>query len=579
MRRISAIAVILIEVSLSCAQAMYDRVEFHGAHEFSSGQLADFLGIAPKTSVSPDSLDIRLAALQDSLAERDYLFSGVDSVATIARKGRARLHVYLHEGPLARVSSYRWLGDSSRVAPGITSHCFVREGGTFHWSDLDADIVRLLDYFENNGYPFARVEISRIDPDSAEAAVSVRLKIASGPLTKLDFVSFAGNRQTRTTFLMRETRLQPGQLYVQRALDLARRRLQRLDFVRAVEAPELVVNTSGETGVEFRLDETRTTFIDIAAGYQPARDNQPGQVSGLANLDFLNLFGSGRRGRVHWERPNSSVQDVQVSYAEPWVLGQPVSVQGDFGQRIQDTLYVLQHFGVKASIDLSTQLSVWGLARREAIFADSSASVQLGLPDSRTTYLETGLSIDTRDEPLNPRGGVYFSSFIGSGWRERDAVLQGAPSGSYRQRRGGVDSEIAHELFPFWIAFAGVHARAITSTEPEILVPDLYRLGGARTLRGYREEQFLGSRIGWVNLELRYWLGPLSRVFVFADGGGVFRERVLSDVKQQSTLYRTAVGLGLRLETNLGVWGIDYGVGEEDRLLDGKLHVSLLSSF
>jgi hypothetical protein len=29
----------------------------------------------------------------------------------------------------------------------------------------------------------------------------------------------------------------------------------------------------------------------------------------------------------------------------------------------------------------------------------------------------------------------------------------------------------------------------------------------------------------------------------------------------------------------MGVWGIDYGVGEGDRLLDGKLHVSLLSSF
>ncbi|MDD5088867.1 MAG: BamA/TamA family outer membrane protein, partial [bacterium] len=114
---------------------------------------------------------------------------------------------------------------------------------------------------------------------------------------------------------------------------------------------------------------------------------------------------------------------------------------------------------------------------------------------------------------------------------------------------------------------------------PQVLLPDLYRLGGARSLRGYREEQFLGSRIGWASIEIRYWLGSASRFFVFGDAGGVYRAIRTEAAQSESTRIRTSAGLGIRIGTDIGIWGFDYGIGQEDRLLNGKLHVSLLSTF
>ena len=579
MRRSLLILSLLIAATVCRADVSIDRVTFHGVREFSSRELSRWLDLPLKRDVPEASLSMRLSALVDSLVVRDYLFARLDSFNVREHKRRTELHVYLREGVLPRVAQIRWLGDSVRVAASVAHQAVTRSGSAFHWTDVEFDATLLLDYFETSGYPFARVEVAKVEPDPAASSVIVWLQISSGPLTRLGFVSFSGNRQTREPFLLRESRLRPGALYDQRRIDSARRRLRRLEFVRQVYAPELVVNDAGETGVHFDLEEARSTLIDIVAGYQPAGEDRSGDVSGLANLEFLNLFGVGRKGRVHWERPSSRTQAVEVAYTEPWILNQPVSLRLDFSQRIQDTLYVQRSFGAQAGVDLGSQVSAWGAARREAVYADSQAAAFYNLPDSRTTYLETGISFDTRDEPLNSRGGVYFSTFIGNGWRERDEVVSGRRSVTYRQQRGGLDSEIAHEVIPFWIIAVSVHARAIHSTEPEILLPDLYRLGGARSLRGYREEQFLGSRIGWSSAEIRYWLGPLSRFFLFADAGGAYREQLVSNAPSQSTIYRAAAGLGLRLETNMGVWGFDYGVGQEDRLLSGKLHVSLLSSF
>jgi outer membrane protein assembly factor BamA len=362
-------------------------------------------------------------------------------------------------------------------------------------------------------------------------------------------------------------------------VETARRRLSRLDFIHHVGTPEIAVNDVGQTGVRFPVEEARSTRLDAVAGYLPASPGRSAVLSGLVNLEFLNLFGTGRRGRIHWERPDERIQSVELSYREPWVLGQPLALRADFGQRVEDTLYVSRRVAARAEYELGSKTTVWGALQYEAVFTDSASSVQLSLPNNRTTYMEAGFAFDTRDYPANPRSGAFFSTQAGAGWRKRDRSASGAPAGSFRQHRAGVDSEIAQELFPFWVADASVHARALETSEPDVLRPDLYRLGGARTLRGYREEQFMGSRVGWASTELRYLLGSASRVFAFCDVGSVYEEQPTDSGLQGRTLTRVGAGVGLRMETNLGIWGFDYGVGQDDRLLNGKIHVSLLSSF
>ncbi len=576
---------IFIVVALACligtsSLIAAERVLFHGNRVFSNGELQNFLGRDDFFKLSAESLDVQLQSLQDSLIAHDFLFAKVDSVVLqTRRRDRTDLAIYLHEGELARISSVEWLGDSTLIPEAEFERVLTTAGAMFRWSNLVYDINRLLDYFENFGYPFARIDIHQIAADSVDQAVALKLVVHSGPRTALEFVSFPGVRQTRESYLLRESRLKTGGLYDQRQIVAARRRLGRLEFVKSVGTEEIAADESGRTGVRVPLQEMRSTRLDIVAGYLPETDTRPALLTGLVNVELLNLFGVGRKARVHWERPDRRIQAVEVSYREPWILGQPLALRADFGQRIEDTLYVTRKLGIRAELDLFASVNVWGLVQQEEILTDSVSSLLLDLPDSRTTYLESGFAVDSRGHPTNPRSGAYFSTHAGTGWRKRSQAVNQEPAGSFRHRRGGIDAEVAQELFPFWIADLSLHARALETTEPQVLLPDLYRLGGARTLRGYREEQFLGSRVGWASAELRYWLGPASRVFVFGDAGSAYRKQRVNETLKESTIFRMGAGVGLRLDTDIGIWGFDYGVGEDDRLLSGKLHVSLLSTF
>ena len=103
---------------------------------------------------------------------------------------------------------------------------------------------------------------------------------------------------------------------------------------------------------------------------------------------------------------------------------------------------------------------------------------------------------------------------------------------------------------------------------------DCFNLGGSQNLRGFNENQFYGYRIGWLNLEFRYLLSRKSRAFIFSDYG-------YAESKEYRFGKLFGFGFGLRLETRLGMLGIDYGFGycngELRNPIDGIIHFGIES--
>ena len=101
---------------------------------------------------------------------------------------------------------------------------------------------------------------------------------------------------------------------------------------------------------------------------------------------------------------------------------------------------------------------------------------------------------------------------------------------------------------------------------------EYFYLGGNANLRGFTENQFAGYLLIWSKLELRYLLSRKSRTFLFLDHGFV---------KSNEYLYGMlfGFGLGLRIETRLGLLGIDYGLSYSEGVfrnpLDGIIHFGI----
>ncbi|MFQ6003658.1 MAG: BamA/TamA family outer membrane protein, partial [Candidatus Zixiibacteriota bacterium] len=121
----------------------------------------------------------------------------------------------------------------------------------------------------------------------------------------------------------------------------------------------------------------------------------------------------------------------------------------------------------------------------------------------------------------------------------------------------------------------------MTTDEEPVPFPEQFRLGGINSLRGYREEEFSGTQVAWANLEYRFLLGSGSRFFIFVDYGYFFRKARLAEneILREISGKKLGYGFGIRIDSGAGLFGIDYGIGEKDRLSEGKIHFGIVNRF
>jgi outer membrane protein insertion porin family len=546
------------------------KVKTHGSYPAS--RLQDEAGLRSSRPVQIQEMPASLGNLLEVLRSHEYYFARIDSLSTEAGDENQSLQgtAYISEGRRWRI---QLLGRNP--AGGAVARLWeestrrpMREAQVMESAD------RVLRYSAQQGYPLATLIFDSIAIDQELAVAFLHTRFDTGPLVTIDSIVVRGNRITKREVITRELPLRPGDIFRLDRVDEIPARLMRLGFFHRVVPPQLLRDVRGRFLLDLEIVEGGANTFNGVAGYNPGSGNEKGYLTGLIDLNFGNLFGTGRQLGARWEKRSRETQELALRYREPWLFGYPLHLAGAFQQLVQDTIYVERQVELSVEWPATPRLTVFGSLSRQSVSPDSLASERLLLPKSRVLGATFGIAYNSLDDLLNPRRGVAYRTTIESG-RKKISALREIPSSSIHRQRLTVDLQVVVPTLRAQVLSLALHGRQVTSGEPFVSITDEFRLGGATSLRGYREDQFRGSRVGWSNIEYRYLLGPRSRAFVFADLGYFFKQTADARIEE----FKSAFGLGARVETPLGVVGVDYGLGEGDGLLAGKVHVSLVNSF
>jgi outer membrane protein assembly factor BamA len=219
-------------------------------------------------------------------------------------------------------------------------------------------------------------------------------------------------------------------------------------------------------------------------------------------------------------------------------------------------------------------------AGQKFILPDSLGSVISRVPRNSTWFLSLSADYNALDDPVNPRRGARYRSTASFGRKRNLApsylIVEDSLVRSANTRLLSVDVEAVLPTLRRQAVYLGLHGREVKTGEGAVPLADQIRFGGALTVRGYEEDAFRASEAAWLNTEYRYLFGPRSRAFIFMDIG-TYQRREKSGFRLEDTVF--GYGLGLRLETRLGVVGVDYGLGEGSSLSRGKVHVGVRNTF
>lgn len=562
------------------------KVTIHNSKHFSHKQLIEWFGLK-KGQLTPANLNANCKRLIEHLQVAGFYFAKLDSINQqySIDSTTVNFSVFLDEGERLKVWDYQVQGiDSLRGKTNFRLR--VKKDRFFSSTDLETDANNLINWLAMQGYAYGQVhvaELSLLNRQKLGSAMKVVLLVEPGRQIRIADIRVYGNKQTKKATILRELPIGAGDLFHPDRFHKIESALTNLGYFKWVNPPRLELLNGGNARVVIELGEGPQNRFDGVLGYNPGADGKDGFVSGLLNFGFGNLFGTGRELEAKWERRSESTQAFRLRYIEPWVAGFPLQAGFGFEQLIQDSSYIERNIGIDALYRLNETLRLSAGVNFREVSPDSATRFRLGIQPSSSLDLSIGLHYNNLDNILNPGRGVLFATTFTLSRKDIEKSLtepQLTPQNNVEQKHISLDLAAYIPLWNWQVFALNLHGREVRSVEEIVPIPDQYRLGGARSLRGYREEQFRGERLAWMNIEYRYLLGQRSRLFVFTDIGYIFRREL--DAEQNIRLIelvKPGFGFGARLETRLGLLGLDYGLGQGDGFSSGKIHISVINEF
>jgi outer membrane protein assembly factor BamA len=533
------------------------------------------------------------------LQGRGYVAASIDSVSYAEKAATLRLYIG---------DAWRWARiDTRRTDPTLLAAAGWNDR-SFAGHPMDMRVFRarqqlMLDYLENNGYPFAKVGLdSVVLRDSGD--VSAMLKVDKGPLYKIDSIRVFGNAKISQEFLQRYLNIPNGSIYRKDRLQIISKKILELPYVQEQQPWSLTMLAEGSV-INLYLKPKRSSQIDALVGFLPSDNPVLGNkvvVTGEATVNLQNTLGNGETMKLDWQQLQQGSPRLDLMYQQPFVFNSPFGVTTSFDLYKQDSTYININFMLGAQYTLSANQngSVFlQLASSNLLNVDTLGIIATHtLPpeaDISSVSLGVSYSYNNTNYRFNPRRGneLNFLGSAGTKTVHENSTIVGLadPSDSGFNFATLYDTVKLHS-FQFLVRLDAAHyfpiGRAATLklgvsagiySSPNTYRNDLFLIGGYKLLRGFDEASILASQYAVGTLEYRYLTGLNSYFFTFVDVGWAMNN--VYDYNLNSVYLGT--GVGMAFETKAGIFNMSLAVGRTSELPfdfhETKIHLGYVSFF
>ncbi|MBT5420629.1 MAG: BamA/TamA family outer membrane protein [Candidatus Cloacimonetes bacterium] len=449
----------------------------------------------------------------------------------------------------AKITKLNFAGNSY-ITDSKLSSALIRKDFTL--TELAASINTLVEYYAYNGFLFAEVELDSLIIGIED--LTAFINIDEGRFCKFTEYVFKGNKTTRDEILVRISRLGRMKNISPAILQQAANNIQQKKYIKNCNLIPLDHNK-----LLFDIEEDRMSLISGILGYDNSKEGNS-KITGWVNLEFMNLYGTDRSLAVNWQNLSADVSSIELKYHESGISRYPVNADLLIYRQEVDSTYIRSKF--ESEFYYFDLYNKYGLFYgKEDIFPGS----KILNPIERSSFNKLGILWDMAilDNILNPSSGIetYLKYFYIFNTVDGDNLTKQAV-----EIRWAKYFNLGNQfVLEFDVNANVIEKKKLTEFE-------VYELGGAKSLRGFNENTFSGFRIGWSDIELRYLFGRNSRLFAFGAYGYV-------ENKQYKYNDLFSFGFGLRTQTKIGILGIDYGLGIQNREmrnpLDGIIHIGI----
>jgi outer membrane protein insertion porin family len=526
-----------------------------------------------------DQFEDDLDKLRDFYREQGFLDVDIPQEKLLfnyPRPDRLELVVHIDEGRRYFIGEVTFDGNALFETALLNRVVRMKPGFAFMPSRLDRDVERLTDFYGKDGHLDTRVSLFR-KPNIATGAIDVEYRISESEKYNVESIEIEGNSKTKSTVILRELVLGPGDVFSTVMMKISTLRLENTRFFEDVNVTPQETNIPGRRNLRIAIEEGRTGNLTFGAGFSSLERASIFAEVSQANFDLFNrrsfFQGGGQKFRLRLQLGSLS-KEVVLSFEEPWLfqkqLGLGFSVFrssseifSSFYSQVQTgfEVYLRKHLFELWDGRVSYSFQTIGI---ENVAPSASATIRAFEGTNDLSMVGFQVQRDTRDKIINTTNGNRVQIDV----NYAGGLLGGAESNNFYslEFRGSQ----FFPLFEFQTQVLSMIARGgvIQNFGDTRDVPFFrkFYLGGPQTLRGFEfrevspldefNEPIGGKTYGMFSAEYSADIVSPIRFAIFYDFG--FVNAAAYDFNPGK--YNDNFGVGLRLFVAGAPLALDFGI-------------------
>jgi len=444
----------------------------------------------------------------------------------------------------------------------------------------------LINYFENNGYPFASIKLDSIE-QLKDGINAVALLSKSNRFVVTLFTPI-GYSNINVTFLLSHINLKLGTSYDESIIKSIPEAINELSFVEIVGKPMVAFKENNTVEIKCELKKKSSNQFDGLIGFAPDPQNSYKLlITGKITINLNNILNYGELINLDWQKLDVASQKLSAGYNVKYILKSRFGSESNITIFKQDTSYM--------NTDIMTAIPYYFTYNKLIrIYFENKSSTLLDqtlikdattLPDYADitkTSIGAGAKLWQLDYSFNPRKGYIFEINVGSGTK----TIAKNPLANQNIYDGIKLKTTDIDLKEEFSVFIPITKRTVILLEDKsallqsstLFKNELYKIGGAKSLRGFDENAISCSRYSILNIEYRFIFQKSSNLFLFFNGA-YYENRVSTTI--HDTPYGFGLGLNIRNKSNIFSISYAYGsqFGNPIAFNEAKIHFGYVTVF
>jgi hypothetical protein len=419
---------------------------------------------------------------------------------------------------------------------------------TIDIENLKKTITLINNELTNRGETFSKVKLSNIL--ISDSKLSATLQINRSRKRTIDKIIIKGYAEFPKSFLKNYFNISSPRIINSKLIEEISNKTNQLDFIKEVKKPEILFSNDS-TIIYMYINKVKANYFDGLVNFNS--ENKKIKFRGYFDLNLKNTFNKGEEIKVNWRNNGNNKQELNLKSSIPYIIGTKISSSVSFNLYKHDSTYINTKANFSVFYTINNNLSTSFITENET---SKTSNNLINTED----YRKLGLGF-----------GLYYKknkSTIALELFRRSRYTTESISFQELTLKASTNINLSKK-----ITFLISNTSKLTSYRTD-LSNELYRSGGANSIRGFQENSILSNTYSYMNSELRFNTNSNSYIYSLHDLG-VF------NINNINKIFKS-IGLGYQFtrgNSKININAAFNGLFDQNYLGTSIISVKMLTHF